>query len=387
MPNKRKNKKKANNQGTVNSVSQSEANTPTLSNTDSALSSTTDTAPTSSSLPVSSEDTTSAFDKIPAGGPVGIGAKGAVPDNIAKDNKPVKPKVNAEIEPRPLPDFIKSSIDNAVGSRAINIEEIVESIKKKVANGDYNDKQVSGKNVEQQTKAPEAAAASTEKSNSQTTATAVGSAAVGSALLAAPAVIANKSNPSTSIDEKNKQTNDPALLPKTSNVSNVNDLASKDDHPSTEVSKKPPSNATTTKTSNVGSTTLPLQKTVAPAVASTATVSSASKDKKGNHSGLSESVQHGIKSVVDSKAVDVEKILNSKKKPQQKKQEETPKDMPLRKSQDIKRPEAAVGGGNTPAMPSSIKAADHPADVTSQGKSKVSENRQSFLKKKNCIIL
>jgi hypothetical protein len=382
MPNKRKNKKKANNQGTVSSVSQSEANTPTLSNTDSALSSITDTAPTSSSLPVSSEDTTSALDKIPAGGPVGIGAKGAVPDNIAKDNEPVKPKVNAKIEPRPLPEFIKNSIDNAVGSRAINIEEIVESIKKKVANGDYKDEQVRGKNVQQQTEAPEAAAASTEKSNSQTTATSVGSAA-----LAAPAVIANKSNPSTSIDEKNKQTNDPALLPKTSNVSDVNDLASKDGHPSTEVSKKPPSNAATTKTSNADTTTLPLQKTVAPAVASTVAVSDASKDKKGNHSGLSESVQHGIKSVVDSKAVDVEKILNSKKKPQQKKQEETPKDMPSRKSQDIKRPEAAVGGGNTPAMPSSIKAADHPADVTSQGKSKVSENRQSFLKKKNCIIL
>ncbi|CEP11340.1 hypothetical protein [Parasitella parasitica] len=79
---------------------------------------------------------------------------------------------------------------------------------------------------------------------------------------------------------------------------------------------------------------------------------------------LSESVQSCIKSAVQAPSVDVYGIIDP--------------------SQKVKRPEAAVGSSSQPTMPSSAKAPDVPKKNV---KSPEHQNKPTFLKKKNCIIL
>lgn len=47
---------------------------------------------------------------------------------------------SATTDSAPLPDFIQTSIDNAVGSRVVDIDSIISSVGQKVSNGDYKEK-------------------------------------------------------------------------------------------------------------------------------------------------------------------------------------------------------------------------------------------------------
>jgi hypothetical protein len=371
MPNKRKSKKKPTKQGAIDSVTQSEASTPTLENKeniDPVLDSATDT-PMSSTSP-----------EIPAGGPVGIGAKGAVAGNIIEDDDPVDSENTLE-----LPDFIQTSIDNAVASRAVDTDAIISTIRQKVANGCYKevDKPKAVENVQQ-----------TSVTNSETIddTNASQTTALGASVpLGAPAAIANKSspatndaaNPPTSLTENIGQENNVSALPVESRDSNV--------HETTVIGEGVPlgapasivtsSSPATSDAPNKAPVTLASGLTTGAKAVAATVVGAGGAAALHESTKPSENVEHAIKSVVDSSVVDFDDAMQIDKLGQ--KQDPQVAD---KKSLDIKRPEAAVGDVSQPAMPSSAKTADNPVNA-SRSKAKSSEHKPSFLKKKNCIIL
>lgn len=386
MPNKRKSKKRNTNQGTTDSVSQSDATLTNKENIDPTFDSVADTPPALSTSPTTNQE--SLVDNIPAGGPVGIGAKGAVLSNIAPDTtETINPNADTTL---PLPDFIQTAIDNVVGARVIDTEAIIGSVKEKVANGDYKEtaKPTTTAKV-QQANAPQPIG---ETNAFETT-------SIGEGVpLGAPAAIVTKSSPATneaanppaSLTEKVHQANT-STLPIASGDTNAAETTSIGEGvplgaPAAIVSSSSraisdPNDHPVSLTSELASAG-PIKKVAAAVTGAGAAAAGATKLEETKLENLSESVQHGIRSVVNSTVVDIDKIIrfksfNLNERPAQ---QDEPK-----KSQDIKRPEAAIGEPNQPAMPSSAKTADNP--VAAQAKSKSSEHKPSFLKKKNCIIL
>jgi hypothetical protein len=377
---KKKNKKKAKKQGLADPATPSEISSPALTDNESLTASALPAAPIEppttteyntaaekeATLPVPKEAPAltdksveqesltpvalpsapieESVNKIPAGGPVGIGAAGATAMGAAavatklSSDKSTTSGVTSLPEPLPLSDNVKHCIKSAVASGSIDALSIVKKIVKNVEAGDYKAK------------------------------------------AALPPKAAGPATPSK---------NAPAPLAKNAPVTPVKDLPPKDNFARSGSTYGGKSDTVKKAVGGAGAA-------VAGAGAAVAAKTKGSKggdEKKGgdkslivtDKSNLSENVQHCIQSVVNAPSIDIYGIIKKGS------------------SNDVKCPEPAVGGTAQPVMPSSTQTADAinkpkadaptpaPAPATSESfVKKFKENRKSSSgsrKKKNCIIL
>lgn len=130
MP-RRNNKKKNSKQATPTSITPANNSTSNLINDKDVVDSTLGTT-TPQLFQPQNDSLEQAKTDIPAEAPVAI-----TPEKTA-----VTPSndTNTSFDSNKLPDFIQTSIDNAVGARAIDIDSIISSIKQKVSDGEYKEK-------------------------------------------------------------------------------------------------------------------------------------------------------------------------------------------------------------------------------------------------------